>query len=427
VENLGPEFIAVDLFGRLPVILRAVKTGKHLNAGIVLIKKVMDQSEHPVVSIVMPCLNEAETLEACIQKARSFIDRRDIAGEIIVADNGSSDGSPEIARRLGARVVVAGERGYGNALRHGIEAARGEYVVMGDADDSYDFSSLDLFIDKLDQGYDLVVGNRFRGGIRPNAMPWLHRWVGNPILTGIGRILFSAPVRDFHCGLRAFRRSAYSTMKLQSTGMEFASEMVIQSTLRGLKVCEVPTTLYPDGRGRPSHLRAWRDGWRHLRFMLLFSPGWLFLVPSLLLLMGGGIASMALVAGPIRVGAAAFDIHTLLLTGSMCLIGYQLLIFGLFTKEFAVREGFHPAPKYPSWIIRYVNLEVGVALGCLVTLAGLGFIAAAAWSWRDASFGALDPAVTMRQVAPGAFLLMLGVQTVFSSFFLSILGMRRMR
>ena len=393
--------------------------------GLPIQSKYESPDRPPRVSVVMPCLNEAETLERCIVKARRFLDSRDIPGEIVVADNGSTDGSLEIAKRLGARIVRVEERGYGSALRHGIEAARGEFIVMGDADDSYDFAALELFIAKLDSGYDLVMGNRFRGGIRPNAMPWLHRWVGNPVLTAIGRTFFGSQVGDFHCGLRAFRKSAYNSMGLQCAGMEFASEMVIQSTLKGLKVCEVPTILHPDGRSRPPHLRTWRDGWRHLRFMLLFSPRWLFLVPSVALLLVGGTASAVLIGGQVRLAGTVFDIHTLLVTGSMCLIGYQLLVFGLFTKEFAIREGYHPPPKHRSWLVEHASLEVGVALGALITLAGLALIAAAVWSWRSTAFGDLDPVVTMRQVIPGAFLLMAGVQTVFSSFFLSILGIRK--
>lgn len=378
----------------------------------------------PLVSVVMPCLNEADTVQQCIRRTQRFFEQSGLTGEVIVADNGSTDGSPELAARAGARVVEVAERGYGSALRGGIASARGDFVVIGDADNSYDFSALRPFIDHLEAGADLVMGNRFQGEIRPGAMPWIHRWLGNPFLTGIGRFLFGAKVGDFHCGLRAFRKSAYDQLGLRCSGMEFASEMVIQSTLKGLKVSEVPTVLSPDGRGRRSHLRTWRDGWRHLCFMLLLSPQWLFVVPSTLLLATGGSAFAMLLRGSVPAGGATFDIHTLLLAGSLFLIGYQLLFFGFFLREFAVRQGYRPAPKQRPLILRYARLEVGIALGSLLGLAGLALIASTVWHWRDTDFGGLDPSVTMRQVVPGAFLLMLGAQTIFSTFFLSLLGIR---
>ena len=373
----------------------------------------------------MPCLNEAETLETCISKARSFFESRGIDGEVVVADNGSTDGSTEIAERLGARLVPVAERGYGSALRGGIEASRGEYVVMGDADDSYDFSDLSPFLERLDEGYDLVMGNRFRGGIRPGAMPWLHRWLGNPVLTAMGRWLFRSGVGDFHCGLRAFRRSAYDALDLRTTGMEFASEMVIKSALQGQKVTEVPTVLSPDGRSRPPHLRTWRDGWRHFRFMLLFSPRWLFLIPGLTMMLLGIAVTAILAFGSVRIGTVNFDIHTMFLAGVLTLVGYQVVIFGLFTKAFAVSEGFHPRPSYLSRSSEFVNLETGLTLGGVVALVGLAFIGVAFWGWKGTEFRDLDPVITMRQVIPGAVLLTLGVQTIYSSFFLSIISLRR--
>ncbi len=377
------------------------------------------------LSVVMPCLNEAETLGICITKIRSFLADSGVVGEIVVADNGSDDGSQQIARDLGARVVEVARKGYGSALRGGIESALGTYVVMGDADDSYDFLQLGDFVGALRAGSDLVMGNRFEGGIAPGAMPWLHRWVGNPILTAIGRMFFRSSVRDFHCGLRGFRKDAYRAMKLRSTGMEFASEMVIKSTLLGLAITEVPVVLHPDGRSRKPHLRTWRDGWRHLRFMLLFSPRWLFLVPGGLMFVTGALISIVLVNSSVVIGGVEFDIQTLYAATLLCLLGYQLIVFALFTKAFAVTEGFHPAPRYYDWIFDYVRLETGIAAGVVATLLGLGTLWMAVEGWRDVGFGGLDPRETMRQVVPGGVLLMLGIQTVYSSFFLSILGLER--
>jgi glycosyltransferase involved in cell wall biosynthesis len=376
------------------------------------------------VSIVMPCLNEAETLERCIRKAQQAIARHQLRAEIVIADNGSADGSQQIAERLGARVVAVTEKGYGSALRGGIEAARGRYVVMGDSDDSYDFSSIYPFVERLRAGYDLVMGNRFRGGILPGAMPWKHRWIGNPVLTGIGRLFFHCPAGDFHCGLRAFSKSAYQRMELQTTGMEFASEMVIKSTFNGLAIAEVPTVLHKDGRSRPPHLRSWRDGWRHLRFMLLFSPRWMFLWPGAVCFLFGMLASALLMHAPLNLAGVGFDIHSLLVAGFMALVGYQLLIFGLFTKLYAVTEGFHP-PHRLLGKDPHIHLEWGVLSGITVGTAGLALLAWAVFDWREAGLGALDPRITMRQVIPAVVLMMIGVQTIFASFFLSIVTLRR--
>jgi glycosyltransferase involved in cell wall biosynthesis len=377
------------------------------------------------LSVVLPCLNEAETLATCIQKIQSYLADSGVRGEIIVADNGSDDGSQQIALELGARVVDVPRRGYGSALRGGIEAAEGRYVIMGDADDSYDFLQLHAFMVELRAGHDLVMGNRFKGGILPGAMPWLHRWVGNPILTAIGRVFFRAPVGDFHCGLRGIRRDSFEKLKLRSTGMEFASEMIIKSTLLGLSVVEVPTVLHPDGRSRSPHLRTWRDGWRHLRFMLLFSPRWLFLVPGVVMFLVGLVITAILVNSSVTIGGIEFDIQTMYAATLLCLLGYQLIVFAMFTKAFAVTEGFHPAPKYFNWIFDYVRLETGVIAGVMSTLIGLGTLWMAVESWRDVGFGGLDPRETMRQVVPGGVLIMLGIQTIYSSFFLSILGLDR--
>jgi glycosyltransferase involved in cell wall biosynthesis len=374
------------------------------------------------VSIVMPCLNEAETLATCIQQAQQAIEREGLAAEIIVADNGSTDGSQVIAKELGVRVVPIARKGYGSALIGGINAARGRFVIMGDADDSYDFTAIAPLIDKLREGYDLVVGNRFRGGIESGAMPWSHRWVGNPVLTFISRVFFHTPVGDAHCGLRGFRKDAYERMKLRATGMEFASEMVIKASLKRMRIAEVPVTLRPDGRTRPPHLRTWRDGWRHLRFMLLFSPRWLFLYPGLALFAVGVILSAVLLGGPLHVGGMRLDIHTLLVAGFLSLLGYQLVLFALFTKIFAIRAGFHPPYPPLDAMSRYVTLEVGLAAGALMVLVGVIALVLAVASWGAVGFGTLNPSLTMREVIPAVVLLALGTQTVFASFFISILS-----
>ncbi len=370
----------------------------------------------------MPCLNEVETLASCIRKAREAIKKHRLEAEIIVADNGSTDGSRTVAKELGARVVDVARKGYGSALIGGIEAARGGFVIMGDADDSYDFRAIGAFIDKLRQGYDLVMGNRFAGGIESGAMAWSHRWLGNPVLTFISRVFFQTPVGDMHCGLRGFRRDAVEKLRLRATGMEFASEMVIKASMRRMKIAEVPVTLSPDGRSRPPHLRTWRDGWRHLRFMLLFSPRWLFLYPGLALFIAGAVAGGLLETGPKHLGPVTFDIHTLLFAGFACLIGYQLIVFAVFTKVFAMQQGFHPPnPSYTA-MFRYVNLETGLVVGVLLLALGVAGTIIAVLSWSAVGFGALDPRLTMREVIPAAVLLTLGVQTIFASFFLSILG-----
>ncbi|HLZ94170.1 MAG TPA: glycosyltransferase family 2 protein [Candidatus Dormibacteraeota bacterium] len=374
------------------------------------------------VSIVMPCLNEAETLPRCIQTAQRALEDGGFAGEVIVADNGSTDGSIAIAKELGARVVEVRRKGYGSALIGGITAAEGAFVVMGDADASYDFAAIAPFIERLRAGEDLVVGNRFLGGIEPGAMPWSHRWLGNPVLTRLSRVFFHTPVGDMHCGLRAFRRAAFERMQLRAVGMEFASEMVIKASLKGMRISEVPVVLRPDGRSRPPHLRTWRDGWRHLRFMLLFSPRWLFLYPGLALLAIGVLLSIALLPGPLRIGGVRLDIHTLLVAGFACLLGYQLVLFAIFTKFFAIREGFHPPHPALERVSHLATLEAGLLAGALMSLVGLVALIAAVLSWHSAGFGNLDPSLTMREVIPAVVLLALGTQTVFASFFLSILG-----
>lgn len=377
------------------------------------------------VSVVMPCLNEAETLETCVTKAQSALEKLGVRGEVIVADNGSKDGSVEIAERLGARVVRVTSKGYGSALRGGIAAARGEFIVMGDADDSYDFTRIGPFVEKLREGFDVVMGNRFKGGIAPGAMPFLHKYLGNPVLTGIGRLFFGSPCGDFHCGLRAFRKDAIEQLGLRTTGMEFASEMVVKATLFGLRVAEVPTTLSQDGRSTPPHLRTWRDGWRHLRFLLLYSPRWLFLYPGVALFLLGLAVSLWLLPGPREIGQVRLDFHTLLFGAMAVLIGFQSITFATFSKIFAVTEGLAPEDHRLNQLFRYITLEVGLVVGGLLALAGVGFWVFGLSYWQTHHFGLLDPEKTLRIVIPGFVSLTLGIQTILSSFFLSVLGMAR--
>lgn len=373
----------------------------------------------------MPCLNEAETLETCIRKAQQAMREANIAGEVIVADNGSSDGSIEIAERLGARVAHVKARGYGNALMGGIAAARGKFIVMGDADDSYDFGHILRFLEQLREGADLVMGNRFRGGILKDAMPPLHRYFGNPALTRLGRLFFRSPVGDFYCGLRGFRKDAYERMGLRTTGMEFATEMVVKATVLRLRIAEVPTTLSPDGRSRPPHLRTWRDGWRTLRFFLLYSPRWLFLYPGLALMTAGTLLGLWLLPSPRSVGSVTFDVHTMVYAAAFVLLGFQAISFAVFTKFFAISEGLLPPDPTLDKLFRYITLEVGLALGALLTVAGVVTSAYAVGAWGSLHFGPLDYSHTMRMVIPASLSLILGVQTIFASFFMSVLGLRR--
>ena len=377
----------------------------------------VEQASAIEVSIIMPCLNEAETLETCIKKAQWFIAENDIAGEVIIADNGSNDGSQEIARRLNARVVNVPAKGYGSALKGGIAAARGKYIIMGDADDSYDFSSLNPFVRKLRNGYDLVMGNRFKGGIESGAMPFLHRYLGNPVLTGIGKLLFGSPCNDFHCGLRGFRKDAISDLDLQTTGMEFASEMVVKATLHKMQITEVPTTLSPDGRSRPPHLNTWRDGWRHLRFLLMYSPRWLFFYPGIFLILAGFLATLSLLPSP--------KVHSLLYSSTAMTIGFQIVMFALFTKVFGISEGLLPEDRRLNRLFKYLNLETGLIAGCVLLLIGTVASVYAFGIWGQHDFGSLNPTETMPIVIPGVTCLALGIQSIFSSFFLSILGLKR--
>jgi glycosyltransferase involved in cell wall biosynthesis len=375
------------------------------------------------LTILMPCLNEAQTLGRCIQKAQDWLRGSGLRGEIVVADNGSTDGSQEIAARLGARVVPVVERGYGSALRGGIDAARGRYVIMGDSDDSYDFGALDAFVAGLDRGYDFVIGNRFAGGIRPGAMPALHRYLGNPVLTFIGRRLFGTACGDFHCGLRGFRRDAALRLDLKSPGMEFASEMIVKALIHGCRITEVPTTLSPDGRGRPPHLRSWRDGWRHLRFYLLLSPRALFLYPGALLFLAGLLLSARLAFGDLRIGSVTFSYHTLIFTCAATVIGWQMVFFWVFAKLVAMRNGLLRQDDMFGWVRRHVPMEAGVILGALLLLGGFGTALYGLLFWYRAGFGPLDELTLVRMVAIASTAMMLGASMLFSSFFLYLLDL----
>ncbi len=379
----------------------------------------------PEVSVVMPCLNEAETLAQCIGAAQQVMREQGIAGEIIVADNGSTDASRDIAESVGAKVVTVLDKGYGSALRGGIAAARGRFIVMGDADASYDFTHIPRFLEQLRAGQDLVMGNRFQGGIEPGAMPKLHRYVGNPVLSWLGRVFFANSCGDFHCGLRGFSRQAFDRMDLHTTGMELASEMVVKASLFGMKIAEVPTTLSPDGRTRRPHLRTWRDGWRHLRFMLLYSPRWLFLFPGVALSVAGCAALLWLLPGPRRIGSVVFDVHTMLYAAMAVLMGCQAVAFAIFSKVFAISEGLLPEDPRLNAMFRVINLEKGLALGAVLFLVGLAGSIAAVSLWGERHFGPMDYSSTMRIIIPSSLAMVLGIQTVFCSFFLSILGLQR--
>jgi glycosyltransferase involved in cell wall biosynthesis len=385
-------------------------------------------SEPIQLTILMPCLNEAETLARCIEKAKRGIERAGVRGEIVIADNGSTDGSQAIAEKAGVRLVPVKAKGYGNALRGGIEAARGEWILMGDADDSYDFAEADRFVEKFKNGDELVMGCRLPvggGTIMPGAMPWKNRWIGNPVLTTIGRIFFKCPAHDFHSGLRGFTKTAYYQMELQTTGMEFASEMAIKGTLKGLKISEVPITLHKDGRSRPPHLKPWRDGWRHLRFMLLFSPRWLFLVPGLLLSLLGIVLAAALSVQDLKLGNVQLNVGTLVMASMTVIVGFQLVAFAFFTKVFAIAEGLLPDDPKLSRVFKTFTLEKGLVLGLLVLLGGLALLARAVWIWQQKDFGLLPSTEeNLRRLIPSATLVVLGIQTIFSSFFMSALGLK---
>jgi glycosyltransferase involved in cell wall biosynthesis len=376
----------------------------------------------------MPCLNEAETLAGCIEKARVGIERAGMRGEILVADNGSSDNSVLIAEKLGARVVHVKKKGYGNASRGGIQATSGTWIIMGDADESYDFSEIDRFVKKFQEGFELVTGCRLpRGGgkILPGAMPFTHRWFGNPLFSRMARRMFAAPIHDVYCGLRGFTRELYDRLDLQCEGMEFAAEMIVKASLHGARITEIPITLHPDGRKTQApHLRTIRDGWRTLRFLLVFSPRWLFLAPGFIFALLG-LAGYAVALPGLTIGGVTFDAHTLLFSSLAIMMGYQSVLFAICAKTFAINEGLLPKDPRLDRFFKVIYLERGLAIGGLALLAGLILLGVAVLQWKSANFGRLDYAVTMRWIIPGATLTALGFQTVLSSFFVSILGMKR--
>jgi len=378
------------------------------------------------LSILMPCLNEAETVVACVRKARSFLERTGIDGEVLVADNGSADGSPELARGAGARVIHVAQQGYGSALLGGIRSARGRFVIMADADDSYDFSQLDRFVDALRQGNTMVIGHRFRGGIRPGAMPHLHRYLGNPVLSFAGRLFFSSRIGDFHCGLRGVDRAATLRLGLASPGMEFASEMIVKATLAGWQIAQVPTVLWPAGRSRPPHLRSWRDGWRHLRFLLMMSPRWLLLYPGLTLTALGIAAELALASAPVFVRGVGFDIHTMLYAGGAIVLGVQLVLFSLVARTIGVVKNLLPITPSLERFLRVFTLERGIALGLAIGLSGFALALYSVGSWAHVGLGTLDPSSMMRVAIPSVTLMLAGAELVFASFLLGLIDLRSM-
>jgi glycosyltransferase involved in cell wall biosynthesis len=385
-------------------------------------------AEHIELTIVMPCLNEAETLARCIENARLGIQRAGVRGQILIADNGSKDSSVPIAEKLGACVVHVNEKGYGHAVRAGVQAASGQWILMGDADDSYDFSQADRFVKKFQEGSELIMGCRLPSGggkILPGAMPWKNRWIGNPVLSFIGRSFFKCPAHDFHSGLRGYTKEAFEKMDLQTTGMEFASEMVIKATLKKLRIAEVPVTLSKDGRSRPPHLKPWRDGWRHLRFMLLFSPRWLFLYPGIFLSLLGMIFAGRLSLGSFEIGGIVFSVGTLAVACMTVVIGFQLIAFAFFFKVFAIAEGLLPDDQKLSRLLKIFTLEKGILLALAMLLTGVILLVRSIWVWKQAHYGILPSTEeNLRRLIPAATLIALGIQGIFSSFFMSALGLK---
>ena len=381
-------------------------------------------NEQYELTILMPCLNEAETLAACINKANTYLKESGVHGEVVVADNGSTDGSQKIAEEHGARVVNVPEKGYGAALIGGCNGARGKYVIMGDADDSYDFLHLAPFVEKLREGYDLVMGNRFKGGIEPGAMPPLHRYLGNPVLSFIARLFFPCKIGDYHCGLRGYNRESILKLGLVTTGMEYASEMVVKATLNHLKIAEVPTTLKKDGRSHAPHLRSWSDGWRHLKFLLMHSPNWLFMYPGLILFFLGLALTVVLSLGNIQIGSVGLGVHTLMYAAAAMMVGFNLVMFSLFVRSYARVTGFIPTESRLDKWLEETSTEKGVLLGIFLFLAGIAVTIVAFCIWGKTGFGGLSPESMMRITIPAMLLIVVGIEVVFGSFFIGILHIR---
>lgn len=400
-----------------------VKRKIQIEIDVLIIKERFVMKDAIELTILMPCLNEAETLQVCIEKAKTFLATENIQGEVLIADNGSTDGSVEIAKKSGARVIHIEQKGYGSALISGCNEAYGKYVIMGDADDSYDFTNLLPFVDKLREGYDLVMGNRFKGGIEKGAMPWLHRYIGNPVLSFIGRLFFNSNIKDFHCGLRGYNRENIQRLGLKTLGMEYASEMVVMSELAGLKITEVPTTLKRDGRSRPPHLRSFRDGWRHLKFLFMYSPNWLFLYPGIILVVLGLIGGCVLGLGNREVGNTVFSINTLLFFMSFITVGVNIIYLFLFTKIYAFHCRFIPNSDMALKLEKY-NIDGGIFIGIVLFVLGIVFSIVALYLWRKTGYSELVPNIIMRVTIPAVTFICVGVQIIFSSFFIGILNIK---
>lgn len=373
------------------------------------------------LTILMPCLNEAKTIATCIAKAQKSLRENNIDGEVLIADNGSTDGSQEIAKKCGARVIDVEVKGYGSALIEGTKSAYGKYIIMGDSDDSYDFSNIMPFLEKLREGYDLVMGNRFKGGIEKGAMPWSHRYIGTPILSFLGRLFYKSKISDFNCGMRGYKRKSILKLDLKTTGMEYASEMIVQATLNKLKITEVPTTLKKDGRDRPPHLKSFRDGWRHLKFLLIYSPKHMFLLPGLLLIIFG---ILGMIVTNLHIESVNLGVHTMLYSGAAIVIGFQTIIFFILAKVYAINSGMHPKDDKVINTLKEITLEKGVILGILFIIIGFALSIYAVIKWKNASYGHLNPLEIMPITIPAADLLIIGVELVFASFLLGVLNIK---
>lgn len=412
--------------GSIPTISQTAAPGLQAPVEVQIPRQMLEEVE---VSFVMPCLNEAQTIEGCVNAAMKCIRENNLRGEVVIGDNGSTDGSQEIANRAGARVIAVPKKGYGNALMGGIDAARGKYIIMGDSDMSYDFGEGMKFVERMRQGFDLVMGNRFDrrggGGVQPGAMPFKNRYLGNPVLSWVGRILFNVPARDFHCGLRAFSKDAFSRMNVRTPGMEFASEIVIKATLQDMRIGEVPIKLWPDGRNRPPHLRPWRDGWRHLRYMMCLSPRWTLFIPGILLLAFGLLVGAIVALNPIIVGGVAFDVHTLVAASLATIIGYQWCVAAVLMRVYGLHREIGPPSAGLNRLSNTFNLERGLIAGLAMCAAGLIPMLWVVWHWYQSGFGPLDVQVTLRPMVIGATVIAVGVQTVLAALVFGMLQIRR--